>query len=254
MFIADEDTVLHLHMRRTLLIAMLACTVGARAQDCTQLPWEANLTYRANTIESSFVRGMSTVTSDALMPLAIGIPVGLYMYGALNVRVPSSATPEQWRYSAETGVQTFVTMGLTYGVVVLLKNVIDRPRPYQAYPECITNYRNDADGSMPSGHSAGAAALATSLSIRYPEWYVIVPSVGYALYTGFARMNLGMHYLSDVLVGYALGAGIAIGVNALNDALFDLAEPILPDEASHAVLPTLMPGTSTPILSLTIPL
>ncbi len=241
-------------MRRTLLIAFLVSTLGAHAQDCTQLPWEADLTYRSNTIESPFVRGMSTVVSDALMPLAIGVPVGLYLHGALNVRVPSSATPEQWRYSAESGVQTFVTMGVTYGVVVLLKNVIDRPRPYQAYPGCITNYRNDADGSMPSGHSAGAAALATSLSLRYPEWYVIGPSVAYALYTGFARLNLGMHYLSDVLVGYTIGAGIALGVNALNDALFDLAEPILPSGPGTHTTMMIMPTQTTPIFSFMIPL
>jgi len=221
------------------------------AQDCSTLPWEANLTYQVNSIESVTIRDMSKVASDALLPLSIGIPVGMYLFGILEVgNIPSGGN---YRYAAESGLQTFVTMGATYGVVLLLKNIIDRPRPYQEYPGCITNYRNDADGSMPSGHSAGAAALATALCLRYPQWYVIAPSVAYALYTGFARMNLGMHYLSDVLVGYAIGVGIALGVNALNNALFDLAEPILPPNGYHYSMLYLTPTQSVPVFSLTVP-
>jgi membrane-associated phospholipid phosphatase len=91
---------------------------------------------------------------------------------------------------------------------------------------------------MPSGHAAGSAALATTLSIRYPKWYVITPSVLYALVTGFSRLHLGVHYLTDVLAGYALGMGVAVGVNALNKQLFELADPILPsDEYTIAAMP-----------------
>lgn len=236
-------------MIRSLLVLLTVCSSTVFAQDCSNLPWEANLTYRANSFESVTIRGMSKVASDALLPLSIGIPVGLYMYGALRIGNDGNV---DYRYTAESGLQTFVTMGATYGVVLLLKNIIDRPRPYQAHTDCITNYRDDADGSMPSGHSAGAAALATSLCLRYPEWYVIAPSVAYALYTGFARMNLGMHYLSDVLVGYAIGVGIALVVNALNDALFDLAAPILPPDGGIILL-SMTPTQSVPVFSMTIP-
>ncbi len=233
------------------------CAITASAQDCANLPWEADLTAQLNSIESPFVRDASKVTSDALLPLSIGLPIGMYLYGVSALDFTDGRNPYAKRYAAESGLQTFVTMGLTYGVVLALKNIIDRPRPYEAYPGCITNYRHDSDGSLPSGHSAGSAALATSLCLRYPEWYVIAPSVAYALYTGFARLNLGMHYLSDVLVGYAIGVGIALGVNALNNELFDLAEPILPN-ADRTVLYGMMlnvtPTQSMPIFSMSIPL
>ncbi|MBK7032656.1 MAG: phosphatase PAP2 family protein [Ignavibacteria bacterium] len=239
-------------MHRLLLVVLFATTCSLSAQDCGNLPWEANLTYRANSIESAFLRDMSKVTSDALLPLAIGVPVGLYVCGMI---APEGSNLADKRYAAESGLQTFVTMGLTYGVVIVLKNVIDRPRPYEAYPGCIQNYRNDSDGSMPSGHSAGSAALATSLILRYPQWYVVAPSVAYALYTGFARLNLGMHYLTDVLVGYAIGIGIALGVNALNNELFDLADPILPNAASsQTMLLNFTPTQSIPVFSMSIPL
>jgi membrane-associated phospholipid phosphatase len=54
--------------------------------------------------------------------------------------------------------------------------------------------------------------------------------VGYTLWTGFARMNLGVHYLTDVLAGYAVGAGVAYGVYLLRSELFDATEPFLPGQ------------------------
>ena len=64
--------------------------------------------------------------------------------------------------------------------------------------------------SFPSGHTATAFALATSLSIRYPKWYVIAPSALWACSVGISRMNEGVHYPTDVLAGAALGAGFAV--------------------------------------------
>lgn len=229
-----------------ILIVALVGVVQASAQQPTcSLPWEADLTYQLNTIESSFVRTSSGVVSDALLPLSIAAPAVLYGYGMLGLGEGCMTN----RVAAQSGVQIAATMGATYLVTLGLKAAFDRDRPYQAYPGCITNYRKDADGSMPSGHSAGAAALATSMSLRYPEWYVIVPSVTYALWTGFSRMNLGMHYLSDVLAGYAIGAGVALGIHALRGELFDLLEPVIPDNECDQTL-LMMPTTNVISLSL----
>ena len=71
---------------------------------------------------------------------------------------------------------------------------------------------------------------------------MIGPSIAYALYTGFTRLHLGMHYLSDVLAGYALGVGVALGVNALNSELFDLMDPILPSVSPHGSAMMMPPG------------
>ncbi|CAN5390922.1 hypothetical protein BH10BAC6_BH10BAC6_00800 [soil metagenome] len=229
------------HLYTTLLLAAFL-TFPVNAQDCTNLPWEAQFTYDLNHIQSDALHTASGVVSDALLPLTIGVPVAMYAGGF--------ATKD--RYMSETGLQTAVTVGVTYGITLVMKHVFDRPRPYEAYPGCIVNYREDSDGSFPSGHSAGSAALATSLCLRYPQWYVIVPSVAYALYTGFARMNLGMHYVSDVLTGYAIGAGVAILVNALNEKIFNAADPILPTATSSGMGVIMLPG-HVPVFAMSIP-
>jgi undecaprenyl-diphosphatase len=61
--------------------------------------------------------------------------------------------------------------------------------------------------SFPSGHSLHAAAFALLLSAFYPAlapllWF-------YALLVAMARVILGLHYPSDVVVGGLMGAGTA---------------------------------------------
>ena len=80
--------------------------------------------------------------------------------------------------------------------------------PPQKHPPHL--FRHIRHPSFPSGHTASAFALATSLCIKYPKWYVIAPSALWACSVGVSRMNEGLHYPSDVLAGAAIGAGCAI--------------------------------------------
>lgn len=240
-------------MLRTLTTLLFIVATPLMAQNCADLSWEADLTYRFNNSHGPVLRGLSVGASDALIPIAVGVPVGLYVFGLINDRVLKWNGDYNSRYFSETGLQTAVSMGATYGMVILLKNVFDRDRPYQQHPGCIANYDNDTDGSMPSGHAAGSAALATALSLRFPHWYVIVPSVTYALLTGYSRLNLGMHYLSDVLVGYVIGSAVALGVHAVNSALFDLADTFLPKSSEPHALYGFAANQTTTVFSIAVP-
>jgi membrane-associated phospholipid phosphatase len=107
--------------------------------------------------------------------------------------------------AVEIGVASAVNLGVTH----LLKYSINRPRPYLIYPSDILKKSDGDSGSFPSGHTSAAFATATSLSLNFPKWYVIVPSYLWAGTVGYSRMYLGMHYPSDVLAGALLGAGSA---------------------------------------------
>ena len=95
-------------------------------------------------------------------------------------------------------------------VVKGMKYLVDRQRPYDRYPDRVHAYSHESSPSFPSGHTATAFALATSLSVKYPKWYVIAPSALWACSVGVSRMNEGVHYPSDVLAGAAIGAGCAV--------------------------------------------
>jgi membrane-associated phospholipid phosphatase len=84
------------------------------------------------------------------------------------------------------------------------KLAFGRPRPEQSL---------DADGfmpfsgqaAMPSGHTATAFALATSLSDDIHRPWATVGLYGLATAVGWSRVNDNRHWLSDVAVGAMIG-------------------------------------------------
>lgn len=108
------------------------------------------------------------------------------------------------------GLEIAGAIVISEGVSAGLKYSIKRQRPFDAYPDLIYAHSNPTDPSFPSGHTSVAFATATSLSMAFPKWYVIVPSFGYATAVGYSRLRLGVHYPSDVLAGALIGAGSSI--------------------------------------------
>jgi membrane-associated phospholipid phosphatase len=73
--------------------------------------------------------------------------------------------------------------------------------------------------SFPSGHTTHAFVLATSVSLVYPEWYIIAPSYIWAGAVGYSRMHLGVHYPSDVWAGALIGSGSAYLCHQINQKI-----------------------------------
>jgi membrane-associated phospholipid phosphatase len=114
----------------------------------------------------------------------------------------------------EMAVASVATLGITQA----LKYSINRERPFVKYPD-ILKKTGAGDPSFPSGHTSAAFSAATSLSLSYPEWYVIVPSYAWAGTVGYSRMHLGAHYPSDVLAGALIGSGTAWLTHVVNRKL-----------------------------------
>jgi membrane-associated phospholipid phosphatase len=118
-----------------------------------------------------------------------------------------------WKKKAPLLRQKAYYMGvtvLTSGIIsTIIKYIVARPRPFDIYAG-LEKITVGGSFSFPSGHTADAFALATALCFAWPRWYVIIPAFGWAATVGYSRMDLGVHYPSDVLAGIIIGAGIAI--------------------------------------------
>jgi undecaprenyl-diphosphatase len=115
----------------------------------------------------------------------IGIGIGLW---ALN----------QTRWALRDEITVFVLIG----VVAVLKFIFRRRRPTGQRGKLYLEL--DAH-SFPSGHAARTAALAITFGALDPLF-----GLGLAIWAALvsiARVALGIHYVSDVVVGAAVGIG-----------------------------------------------
>jgi undecaprenyl-diphosphatase len=109
------------------------------------------------------------------------------------------------------GPQRFVavaaaSMAGAIGVAIflVLKRSTSRRRPCALEPHCWSRLLPPDQFSFPSGHSITAFAMALSLGQFYPSLMVGLLFCAFSI--AISRIILGMHFLSDVIVGCGLGA------------------------------------------------
>jgi undecaprenyl-diphosphatase len=88
----------------------------------------------------------------------------------------------------------------------VMKKASKRKRPCQLEAHCWAKVLPPDQFSFPSGHAMSAFAIAIPLCIFYPEMQaaLLVLSLSIAI----SRVILGMHFVSDVVVGSLLGGGL----------------------------------------------
>ncbi|MFN8306634.1 MAG: phosphatase PAP2 family protein [Ferruginibacter sp.] len=181
-------------MKRTLFTILVLAASPAWSQNA-----DIDLLKSINKHETSFKNKYLELNASSTTALGIGIPAGMAIAGFIS-------KDKQLQQDALFMGAAFLATGL---VTQSTKRIADRKRPFESYSFIIT--RDDESGglSFPSGHTSSAFCTATSLSLRYPKWYVIAPSCLFACSVGWARMYQGVHYPSDVLAGALVGAGSA---------------------------------------------
>ena len=170
---------------------------------------DIELLQRINSNDSEFWRGYSKAISNTTTYVSLSAIAGVATTGLIK------NDKQLLRDALYLGVNLGTNALFTYS----LKNSFKRPRPGITYPAQITMYEDVSSLSFPSGHTSEAFSTATALSLKYPEWYIIAPAYLWAGSVGYSRMNLGVHYPSDVLAGALLGTGTAFLTFKVNEWL-----------------------------------
>ena len=113
-----------------------------------------------------------------------------------------------WHRQTRLAVFVVVTVGVSPGINSLVKSAVHRARPVLTDPVAHEN-----GASFPSGHAqAAVVGYSVLLLVFLPVLHGVLRRVAIAaallmvLGIGLSRVALGVHYVSDVLAGYAIGA------------------------------------------------
>ena len=112
-----------------------------------------------------------------------------------------------------TVLAAILAVGLTVLLFMGVKNLVGRPRPFEAWQGLNCLMAPPDKFSFPSGHTMTAFAVWGVLAVGLPvlsQLYLVI-----AILIGLSRVFLGLHYPTDVLAGALLGSSIGLGMATL---------------------------------------
>ncbi|MGW7253004.1 phosphatase PAP2 family protein [Streptomyces sp. NPDC054834] len=113
---------------------------------------------------------------------------------------------------AAASVAGLVWAPLAAGIAVLvnvpIRGFVERPRPFVDHQGLDVLVSGKNDYSFVSDHATLTMAMAVGLFVANRRFGVV--GIGLALFEGFCRVYMGVHYPTDVVGGFALGTAVAL--------------------------------------------
>jgi membrane-associated phospholipid phosphatase len=122
-----------------------------------------------------------------------------------------------WCISARLGVRVGLILLLSTSLNSALKLLFAMPRPYWYTPEVVARAA-EPSFALPSAHAQNAVAVWGVLAAWGGRRWAWAVAVALALLIGISRVYLGVHFPTDVLVGWAAGALVLWAFGAWFDA------------------------------------
>jgi membrane-associated phospholipid phosphatase len=181
--------------RATALYALLIALFGVFcyfAHRFDYFPGEPNISLWIQDIDFAGVKPIMQFVPYALI-LAVAVALKLWL-------------PSRWRGAISIALTAFAAALISW----LIKLLVNRPRPDAGLVQVMAG---GFSSNFPSMHMACATAICGLLFHLAPRlvksttaiWFLRVLLIVIILFTGFSRLYLGTHWLSDVAGGIALG-------------------------------------------------
>jgi undecaprenyl-diphosphatase len=143
--------------------------------------------------------GVFQFITDSGPIIAPLIPISIILFGLF--RKQRTIWMKGFMIAAPYLLSSVISNALKYSVM--------RPRPFMVYP-FIQKLSAGGSGSFPSGHTSDAFSIAMIISLFFPKPSVVISIFLWAILVGYSRMDLGVHYPSDVFAGAVIGIGSSL--------------------------------------------
>jgi len=149
-----------------------------------------------------------------------------FLYGSLALPFTLAIDQPARTSFGKVSLITLESLLLTAGLTNLTKVLVKRPRPFTYNSELPMELKIEKDSrySFFSGHTSITSTMSFLSAKMYNDFYpeskarpyvwasaALIPAI-----TGYLRIRGGKHYLTDVLIGYGVGAAIGILVPQLH--------------------------------------
>jgi undecaprenyl-diphosphatase len=149
------------------------------------------------------IHGAASPSLDALFWLSHQLGTGSFCAALVVLMAVIEAFRGRQRASF-----AWIVLGLSTFLLQLgIKELMARPRPQLWDGDVVLS-----SYAFPSGHALAAATfyplMAWTVARRFPAWasFAYAWGIAMAFFVGFGRLYLGVHWPTDVLAGWALGA------------------------------------------------
>lgn len=181
------------------------------------LPWDQDLFVRINTWPDSLAP-MFEFFSVGIKGLALKIILGVVAVALLA-----------WPRTRLATILALLSWPLANLITDILKNTLPMLRPSVDFPEAIVRVERLSSPGTASAHAANMMAVAVAFMIglapmrktTWPLRGIIAAWFAVAILTGLSRIYVGVHYPTQVLIGFIVGAVAAVIVAGIGRKIDD---------------------------------
>lgn len=102
-------------------------------------------------------------------------------------------------------IRAVLVPGISFVLLSLFRKVINRPRPYETFDVPSVIKKDTKGKSFPSRHVFSATIIAMTFLLMSPWTWLGVVFLGVSILLAIVRVISGVHFISDVSVGFIVG-------------------------------------------------
>jgi membrane-associated phospholipid phosphatase len=110
-----------------------------------------------------------------------------------------------WCVDRGSGARLAVLLLFSVYVNAVVKSLAHQPRPFQ-YDPAVKRMVSAGGGGFPSGHTQGTAVVWGYIMNRFRRNWVWATGIVMMVFVPLSRLYLGVHFPTDLLGGYVIGA------------------------------------------------